>query len=259
MEGAALPPEIRLEVKTSRSGVIPVSARDLAGVADAPGGYLAALVNDRLLHGPRWVLVPVALMQARGWSEAELVEVASASLSDGMGLALLTEGLNRRWSDWILDQRGWERILGAGTTGIAARVAWCRREHPPRVHAFTGAVREGKLAAALVTLRERIDIASPAGEAGAGSQVEGQLHQGLLAHVLEEMGYEVTINPVGVPDIVAISSVSLSRRQIGACDMRKRIEAWDPDSASLQQAKAVLLELSGEELESVRVVVTPED
>ena len=43
------------------SQCVPISARDLEGVG--PSGYLVPLLNDRLLHGPRWILARVRMWQ----------------------------------------------------------------------------------------------------------------------------------------------------------------------------------------------------
>jgi len=60
-----LPDEIRLEVKTSRLGTIPIGERDLVGVG--PTGHVIALLNDRKLYGPRWVLVRATCRFSPPW------------------------------------------------------------------------------------------------------------------------------------------------------------------------------------------------
>lgn len=225
------PRELRIEVKTSRSGGFQIGPRDIDGIG--PGGYVAALLNDRLLHGPRWVLLPGRGLLPMGYDERGFAELEAAP-----ELAL---SINRGWSDWILDRESWGQLLSEGAQNAAARIPWCRREHAPRMHQGQGNLREVKLDAALAAFRARLDEVA-AGESGA--QIEGQVHQALLGDVLEQLGYEVTLNPVGVPDIVAVLPVSATHR-----DVRSRLTAWVPDSAGLQDARDAILTLSHEELE----------
>jgi hypothetical protein len=232
-----LPGEVRLEVKTSRSGTLPIGKRDLIGVG--PTGYVIALLNDRILHGPRWVLVRAAGLRARTYDDRQLAELAEASP--------LAEELNQGWSDWILDREAWSRLLEVGTTGVAERVVWCRSEHPPRTQQSTGAVREMKLASALQEFRGRIDVAAPG---GTGSQIEGQIHQALLGDVLEQIGYAITPNPVGVPDIVA------KRRSRGVTTgIVSRLAGWEPESARLRAVRDVLVGLDDGEMREVARVI----
>jgi len=229
--------EIRLEMKTSRAGSIPIGQRDLDGVG--PAGYLIVLLNDRLLHGPRWVLARARGLHARTYAESQLADLAEASF--------LADGLNQRWSDWILDRDVWSRLFEAGSTGVAERVIWCRTEHPPRENQSTGALREMKLSTALDAFRARLDAVAPGGN---GSQIEGLIHQALLADVLGQMDYEVTSNPVGVPDIVA------KRRQpVAGEDLSARVRAWQPGADRLRETRERLLGLEPEELrELLRVI-----
>lgn len=232
-----LPGEVHLEVKTSRSGTIPIGDRDLVGVG--PAGYVIVLLNDRLLHGPRWVLVRAVGLQARTYDERQLSELAEP--------APLAVEINQGWSDWILDREAWSRLLEAGTTGVADRVVWCRSEHPPRAQQSTGALREVKLAAALQEFRGRIDAAAPG---GTGSQIEGQIHQALLCDVLEQIGYAITPNPVGVPDIVA------KRKTRGvAKGIADRLAGWEPESARLRAVRDVLVGLEDGEMREVARVL----
>lgn len=225
-----LPSELCLEVKTSRSGTIPIGERDLDGVG--PSGYVVALLNDRLLHGPRWVLVRAVGLQARGYDERQLSELAESSP--------LADPLNAGWSDWILDSQLCSRLFEAGTTGVAARVAWCRVEHPPRAHQSSGALREVKVAAALQEFRARIDAAA---SGGTGSQIEGQIHQSLLCDVIEQMGYAITPNPVGVPDIVA----KWRSGAVGA-GIADRLAGWEPESAGLRAVRDLLKKVDEDEI-----------
>lgn len=230
-----LPLELQLEVKTSRSNVVQVGTRDLEGVG--PNGHVVVLLNDLRLHGPRWILVPARTLQARGYSEPELSEIAEASA--------LADALNRGWSHWILDRESWTKLLEPGNVGIGDRVAWCRREHPPRANLTEGALREVKLADALAAFRASLDMAAT-GESG--SQVEGQVHQALLGDVLHQAGYEVTLNPVGVPDIVAKHNGSSPPQGLA-----ERLHEWHPESSTLRAARDALAALSPEELdETVR-------
>jgi hypothetical protein len=225
------PRELRLEVKTSRSGTFQIGARDIEGVG--AGGYVAALLIARLLHGPRWVLVPARELQVRGYREEELAEIAAP-------MSLAAE-INRGWSDWIMDHESWAALLAPGILGVAERIAWCRREHPPRAHQVRGNVREVKLQAALVVFRAEIDkVAS--GESG--SQAEGQVHQALLGDVLGQLSYGVTLNAVGVPDIVAKLPTGSA-----AAKVRDRLEHWSPPTVALGAARDALLDLRPDELQ----------
>jgi hypothetical protein len=224
--------ELSLEVKTSRSGGLQIGERDIDGIG--PSGYVVVLLTDRMLHGPRWILIPARGIQAKGYSEAELAESA-----DEGGIV---RELNRGWSDWILDREAWARVLEPGVTRIPERIRWCRREHPPRVNLTSDNLREVKLAEALAAFRDRIDQVATG---GSGAQAEGQLHQTLLGDVLEQMGYEVTVNPVGVPDIVA------KRPAEATADLRARLESWQPASERLGSARRILLALDSEELRLV--------
>ena len=80
------------------------------------------------------------------------------------------------------------------------------------------------------------------GRLQSGSQPEGQVHQALLGDVLGQLGYAVTQNAVGVPDIVAkLSPVS------SADHARERLERWSPTTATLSAARDALLRLQIEE------------
>jgi len=186
----SLPKTLKLEVKAPRSTRYQLSARDIAGIT--PDGFLVALLTDRRLRGPRWVVVPAAQLSVGNASAKEL----AASEFAGS----LAEMLNRGWSDWILDQSAWERLLEEGTSGVRSRMAWCRSQHPPRQNSATGLVREAKIVEALDALRMSIDNAV-IGRSGA--QQEGSIHQILLEDVIQLNGYKIIENPVGVPDIQA--------------------------------------------------------
>lgn len=224
------PSELRLEVKSSRVGSYVLSERDLDG--PGPGGFVVGLINDRLLRGPRWVLVPVRVLQARSYSETEFNVAAT--------LADLAERLNEEWSTWILDRVAWERLFEPGATGIAERIRWCRRENPPRRNQSRGNVRETRLDAAFQEFRARLDQAAT-GESG--SQVEGQVHQALLKDGLEQLGYVVLQNPVGVPDIVATRE-----KNVEAEEIRSRLASWEPSALRLKEVRRALLELEPAEL-----------
>jgi len=204
-----------------------------------PDGHVIALLNSRLLRGPRWVLVRSPALRAGTFDEVKLSELGESSH--------LADALNRGWSNWILDRDAWSRLFEAGTTGVSERIAWCRGEHPPREQRSVGPIREAKLAAALQEFRDRVDAAAPG---GTGSQIEGQIHQALLGDVLGQLGYAITPNPVGVPDIVA-----KRQRTASAPEIAKRLAAWKPRSSRLRAARAALEGLdSGELIELARVL-----
>ncbi len=64
-----------------------------------------------------------------------------------------------------------------------------------------------KLPAVLAEFQAWLDrVASDSG----GSQIVGRVHQVLLGGVLGQMGYEGTLNSMGVPDIMARGGASKS-------------------------------------------------
>lgn len=234
-----LPARVRLEVKTSRGGSFPLGPRDLEGIA--PDGHLAALLTERRLRGPRWVLVPARLLSAKGYGEAELAAMEESSP--------LADALNQGWSDWVLDDEVVARFLVGQVSGVAERIAWCRTEHPPRGHAAVGNVREVKLSEALRRFRERLD-AIAAGDSAA--QAEGQVHQRLLEDVLRQLGYAVLPNPVGVPDILATREGEVSIEAI-----RARLREWEPKTAELVAVRDALLALGDAELTAAAKALRP--
>jgi hypothetical protein len=232
-----LPARVKLEVKTSRGGAFPLSERDIEGIA--PDGHLVALLTDRRLHGPRWVLVPARLLSAKGYSETDLAGMEEPTP--------LTVALNRGWSEWVLDEEATGRILTGQVSGVADRILWCRTEHPPRSHPSAGNVREVKLTGALDLFRRGLD-AIAAGDTAA--QAEGQVHQRLLEDVLRQLGYAVLPNPIGVPDILATREAEVSVEAI-----RARLSRWKPDSTELVSLRDALLALGDGELAAATKVL----
>lgn len=185
-----LPETLKLEVKAPRAPLYQLSARDIAGIT--PDGFLAALTVDRLLRGPRWIVVPCAQLTV-GSSKAS--DLADSEVLDSVG-----QMLNQGWSDWILDDESIEKLLAEGTAGVRGRIEWCRAQHSPRRNATSGVLRETKLLTALTAFRKRIDEIAVG---GTGAQQEGGIHQVLLEDVIEMNGYSIVRNPIGVPDIQA--------------------------------------------------------
>jgi len=186
---AELPPSLRLEVKTSRSGRVALSARDLAAVG--PDGAVCVLLGGGTLRAPRWAVVPARLLAPGSRGEEELARLAEEGP--------LAAGLNRRWADWLLDAKALELLFAAGVKAVRERVRWCRKPGQPREDRSPGVVREIRLTRALEALRSRLDELARDN----APQLEGQVHQALLEDALESMGYAVVENPVGVPDITA--------------------------------------------------------
>ncbi|MHC4548624.1 MAG: hypothetical protein ACYTEZ_07585 [Planctomycetota bacterium] len=230
-----LPAALKLEVKTSRAGKLTLDARDLAGIT--PDGYLAALLTERLAHGPCWVVVP-----RRGLHPGTYLDLELHGLREPGQLEAL---LNQGWSDWILDEEAWRCVLAEGVTQPAARIAWCRKEHPPRRNRSAGALRESKLFRKLEEFRAAVDAAAEA-QSGSGARAEGQLHQVLLEDVLTDLGYKILPNRVGVPDICAAL-----KKGSAAGRLRAQLEAWQPGSDALGRVRAALLDLDARELEEL--------
>ncbi len=221
-------------MKTSRAEEFLLSRRDLDGIR--PGGRLAALLRNRRVRGPRWVLVRAALLSPRPMRAGELAELADPGP--------LSEALNRGWSDWLLSEKAWRAVLAEGISNLRERIRWCRRESPPRRNRTSGARREEKLHRALDALGREIDAAA---DPGRGAQAEGLFHPCLLEDVLESLGYRILANPVGVPDIRA------ERREAGeGGGLRERIEAWHPRSAALARLREALLDLTPGDLAEIR-------
>jgi hypothetical protein len=236
------PNPLKLEVKVSRSTVHHFSERDLKGVAS--DGYVAVLIAERLLHGPRWLLVPANQLQAHGYENTELCPLGE-SVQPG-----LCRELNRVWSDWILDDGVWEKLFQQDHMKIKSAIEWCLQHHPPRANKSSGNLREGRLAEALRLFRAKLDQFLT----GANSpQQEGFIHQYLLAHALEKLGYHVTVNPVGVPDISATLINTLDSTQTQT--VRDKLLGWQPTNSDSQNLRDLLLQHSDETLETLRDIL----
>lgn len=224
---SALPAWLWLEIKTTRREYFVLDQRDLAGVL--PDGHIVALVTPRRLGGPRWIVVPATRLAPGTIQPDELVALAVETE--------LADGLQRGWSDWLLDADVRKRLAQGGAGGLRQRVRWCRSEHPPRTHKGTPSVREVRVDAALTELRAELEH----GLAG-GSQVEGQLHQILIEDALAQLGYEILPNPIGVPDVRA--------RLVGAAggDVQRALAEWSPKTPGLRAVREALLALRPDEL-----------
>jgi hypothetical protein len=232
-----LPARVTIEVKTSRGTDLALSKRDIEGIA--PDGFAAFLITSRVLGGPRWVLVCSRLLAPGAISEGEAVDLADADRAPES----LIDSLNATWSNWVLDPGPREVALAQRTMTLQESIRWCIAEHPARHSSLSGAVRAGKLARALAVLRRRLDDVA---EADTGPQQEGFVHQILLEHGFRTLGYEVTSNPVGVPDFDARLATARSSRPV-----RDRLERWDPASPSLARLRDHLLSLDDDDLAEV--------
>jgi hypothetical protein len=235
------PDPLKLEVKISRSDRHVLSKRDLSGIT--PGGYAAILITRQLLHGPRWVLVPARQLRARSYEDAELAELSGTNPEE------VTRNLNAKWSDWILDESVWCKLLAQGHLNVKAGVDWCAQEHPPRVNKSPGGMRELRLAEALERFRRAVDEAHGS---QSGPQQEGFIHQYLLANALDQTGCRATVNTIGVPDIYATRGGAQGRGRT----VRERLEEWEPADAGLQKLREHLLTIKDDgALEALRQVI----
>jgi hypothetical protein len=233
-----LPNPLKLEVKVSRTTAHALSQRDLDGVK--PGGYAAILITERRHHGPRWLLLPGELLQPGNHTDAALCAVG------GPVPSALENEVNRIWSDWILDETVWSRLFEQDHIKIKAGIEWCLKQHPPRVNRSIGNLRETRLADALRRFREGLDHFLSVEE---GPKQEGFIHQYLLAHALEKVGYMATVNPVGVPDISGIL------RLAAASDLLERVMDWQPDTPEEKALKGSLEKCSAGSLEVLRKIL----
>ena len=236
------PESLKLEVKVSRTTKHQLSERDLKGIA--PDGYAAILITRRLQHGPRWVLLPARQLQPRGYNDADL-----SRLADTIQPELCNE-LNKTWSNWILDESVWSKLLQQDHMKIKGAIEWCLKSHPPRVNKTGGNLRENRLAEALQRFRSRLDAFLLPSDNSA--QQEGFIHQYLLAHALEKIGYAATVNPVGVPDIAAVKK---ERGAAGNETLRDKLLRWNPETPELKKLREQLLANSAETLEKLRQVI----
>jgi hypothetical protein len=187
-----MPEPLKLEVKVTRGDRLSISTRDLEGLGEE--GYLAFLVTDRLANGPRWVFIPRNHLTAGTYAQARLVTLGNGILPD------LLKNLNRLWTDWVLDRPYWEVVLNQQNAPPARALNEMLQHRNPRESALSGHLREGMAANALTAFQEGIDTVANGNK---GPQQEGLVHQHLLAYALKRLGYQVTVNPVGVPDLVA--------------------------------------------------------
>jgi len=233
-----LPNPLKLEVKASRTRSHTLLQRDLDGVK--PGGYAAILITDRRHHGPRWLLLPFQILQPGSHTDAAL------SASRGIAQWELEDELNRIWSDWILDETVWSRLFEQDHIKIKAGIEWCLKQHPPRMNHSAGNLRESRLADALRRFRERLDSFLSVEE---GPKQEGFIHQYLLAHALEQVGYAATVNPIGVPDLSGVL------RAGPLTDLVEKVKAWQPVSAEEKALKSTLGKCCPASLEALRKVL----
>ncbi len=233
-----LPNPLKLEVKVSRTSTHTLSQRDLDGVK--PGGYAAILITDRRHHGPRWLLLPGGVLQPGSHTDAAL------SATRGCAPSELEDELNRIWSDWILDETVWSRLFQQDHIKVKAGIEWCLQQHPPRMNRSAGNLRETRLADALRRFRAGLDRFLSAEE---GPKQEGFVHQYLLAHALEHVGYEATVNPIGVPDISGML------RAGARPDLIQKVTAWQPVSAEEKALKSTIEKCSAASLEALRNVL----
>ena len=177
--------------------------------------------------------------QPGGHSDDALAQLDDPSQAD------LCQALNRYWSNWILDEAMWAKFLAQGQMGLQDALEWCLRQEQARLNRSSGNIRESKLADALQRFRAALDRFLTDVN---GPQQEGFIHQKLLAHALTTIGYTLTENPIGVPDITA------SRNQDGPPRMdvlREKLLLWHPSNPELQALRNNLLSASDPDLETV--------
>ena len=236
------PSPLKIEVKTSRDALHQLSERDLDGIR--PGGFAAVLLTDRLYHGPCWVLVPVNSLTPGGYPDRILHELAH-----GTEPTLVTI-LNRFWSNWILDDSVWEKVFAQSQLSLQVALDWCLQHHRPRDNQSPGNLREGRLADALGRFREALDRFVKSN----GPQQEGFVHQRLLGHALEQLGYKLNENPIGVPDISATWQEHRSRQM--TISVRERLEEWQPSDSDLRELRQQLLARPDSNLDALHSVIT---
>jgi len=234
----SLPRHLAIEVKTSRSGDFTLGQRDIDGVL--PDGHVAFLIEARRLGGPRWLLAPARKLSPRSYDEPTLDRLADGSAP----IQEVVSVLNARWSDWILDRDVQELLFEQDAMKFKDAMRWCLTRHPARRSRFSGAIREGKLAAALVAFRALLD---PNAAGSSGPQLEGYVHQYILQDAFTSLGYRVTNNPIGVPDFDA----RLERDRATPSSPRRALEAWTPSSPILQNVRETLLDLGDAALDEV--------
>lgn len=231
------PSRLKIEVKTSRDAQHQLGERDLDGIR--PDGYVAVLLMDRVCRGPRWVLVPGRLLAPGGYADRKLDDLSRETLPE------LTAALNRLWSDWILDESVWMRMFQQTQMDALPALEWCLRHHRPRANKSQGNIREGRIVEALGRFRSDLDKFVK----GSGAQQEGQVHQRLLSYALVQVGYQLSSNPIGVPDISALWCGSPIKAGIEG--LRGRLQAWDPAEVELREVRALLLGVSDSGLRAV--------
>lgn len=186
------PNQLKIEVKTSRDDQHKLSERDLAGVR--PDGYTAVLIGGRVHHGPRWILAPASLLKPGSFSETGLSQLGEGVQPD------LCDRINLIWSDWILDESVWGKVFEQHHMALLAALDWSLQNNPVRHNQSIGNMREVRLADALSRFRDGLDHFVGSN----GAQQEGFVHQRILGHALQRLGYRLTSNPIGVPDISAV-------------------------------------------------------
>ena len=190
-----LPRELKVEVKTSRNQSFALSDRDLEGIK--PDGFAAILVDSPRNHGPRWILVEGRRLTACTHDEESLLQAEQ----DGSSPMQVVAAINRIWSNWILDREAWHKLFQQQNMPLNKAVKWMLETHPLKQNRATAAVREMKLGQALTEFRQGLDKFLANEQA---AQQEGQVHQYILEHAIQQLGYDVTNNPIGVPDFNAV-------------------------------------------------------
>jgi hypothetical protein len=81
---------------------------------------------------------------------------------------------------------------------------------------------------------------------------------GILGHALQRLGYRLTSNPIGVPDILAVWA---GRDETAASKtLRRQLQEWMPESEESARLRNVLLSFSDDALQALhRVLRPPED
>ena len=189
-----LPDTLLIEVKFTTGMAVPVPARELMALratGDHATGLLAALFwcGDRELDG-YWLVTDAAdlLRQCSGGTlSVPRQDMLRAGRSQPW-LAPLREHLRDKWPPFL------QAFLGDALDGHESLLAGLRRRHG-----------ESALAAQLPDYRileaEHRQAVQQIVDRH-GERVAGHIFQDLLAYLVSLCGYrEVTVNPVGVPDV----------------------------------------------------------
>ncbi|WP_437936885.1 hypothetical protein [Sorangium sp. So ce341] len=190
-----LPEAIRVEVKFTRSRAVVVSARELEALRTTDlrsTGLLAVLFwcGDRRLDG-RWLVVDAresldsTSRRSQRWLKDDLARVEAYQ----PWLAAVLTHVNQFWKPFL--QAFFNEAI-AGIDTLREELARCHADGTTSERLPRESVLDAEHRGAMRALVEHH-----------GESVAGHVFQDLFAYLLAYAGYQkVTINPVGVPDVV---------------------------------------------------------